>query len=193
MIRLSRPLTPTGAGPEGPSRPLRLRSCVTGRGGAGSALRGRRLRREDGLHQLRRKDAVGVDQRLEDDAGGGIRDRAIGQGLLRDRIEEVVRRAQDQADGAVQLGVLDELDLLGIDRQDDDLLQTFIEVGRAVGVVPSVVPSSVVPSAWAGGGGSSVPSTCMPWMSTLTLSVLMPLTIVGVSSAGFSVMTGKLL
>ena len=38
------------------------------------------------------------------------------------RIEEVVARAQDQRDVAVHLGELDDLGLLGVDRQGDDLL-----------------------------------------------------------------------
>ena len=73
-----------------------------------------------------RQDAVGVDEGLEDDAGR-LGERPAGRGSPRLRIDEVVRRAERRATGsaagsAIELGVPDDLGLLGGDRQDDDLL-----------------------------------------------------------------------
>ena len=45
-----------------------------------------------------------------------------GSALAGDRVDEVVERAQDQRDVAVHLGELDDFGLLGVDRQDHDLL-----------------------------------------------------------------------
>ena len=47
------------------------------------------------------------------------------------RIEEVLGRAQDQRDVAVELGELDDFGLLGVDREGDDLL---LAVERCAGL-----------------------------------------------------------
>ena len=56
---------------------------------------------------------------------------------------------------------------------------------------PGLALGSVVPVS-AGGGGSSVPTTCTPWSSALTLVPLTPATVVIVASSGLTVTTGKL-
>ena len=76
------------------------------------------------------------------------------------------------------------------DRQDDDLLLA-VEGGRWV-------RSGGGRRGGAAGvgrrcdGGSSVPMTCMPWSSSLTLVLLRPVTTVIELSAGLTVMTGNL-
>src|SRR6476661_7771088 len=120
-------LTTTGAGPGGPSRPSRLaRGGPAGSWPDGWLRPGARLGREHGLDQLRRQDAVGIDEGLEDHAGGLVRDRGDG---LATGVDEVVGRAEDERDRGVQLRELDELGLLGVDGQDDDLLLA-VEGGR---------------------------------------------------------------
>src|SRR5690349_20951188 len=118
----------TGAGPAGPSRPSRWS------GGAASAAPGwscRLLRREDRLDELGSEDTVAaVDEGLQDHAGRAGRD---GQDGLAVRVEEVLRRAQDQRDVALHLGELDDFSLLGRHREDHELLGVLGQLGVARG------------------------------------------------------------
>ena len=142
----------------------------------------------DRLDDLRRQDAVRVDEDLEGDAGRLGRDRR--EGRAGDRVDEVVGRAEGEGDGAVHLRELEDFGLLGGDRQDDDLL---LAVQGRVGLRrrwPRGVGCS--PSAGGAGGGSRVPMTCMPWSRSLTLVLLRPVTTVIELSVGLIVMTGNL-
>src|SRR6476619_5669819 len=80
------------------------------------------LGRQDGLDELRRQDTVPVDEGLEDHTGRRIRERRRVDRLAGRRIEEVLGRAKDQRDVAIELRELDHFRLLGVDREGDDLL-----------------------------------------------------------------------
>ena len=121
------------------------------------------------------QDAVVVDEGLEDDAGRGRDDGRV-QRLAGHRVAEVVRAAEHQGDAAVQLGELDDLGLLGVDREDDDLLLA-VEGRRGAGVRAWARPRRCCrcPRAAA---AAACPSTCMPWSRSLTLVLLRPETTV---------------
>ena len=148
------------------------------------------LFREDGLDELRHEDAVVVDEGLERDAGRGDRDDGVGgKEVARERVAEVVAGAKHQGDGAVELAELDDFRLLRGDREDDDLLLAVEDRLRAR--VRGWRSDPSVPVS-AGGGGSSVPTTCTPWSSALTLVPFTPATVVMVASSGLTVTIGKL-
>ena len=127
-------------------------------------------------------------RRLEDDAGGlGV---AGGSGAAGQRVDEVIRRAEDEADRAVELRELDDFRLLRADREDDDLL---LAVEGRVGLRRLAARGRLLATAVdVSGGGSSVPSTCIPWRMSLVLVLFRPLTTVIELSAGLIVMTGNL-
>src|SRR5436190_7877702 len=87
--------------------------------------------RGDGLDDLRRQDAVRVDQRLEDDPGRLRRDGR--QRLPGGRIDEISWRSQRERHVPIHLGEFEDLRLLPAHREDDDLLLTVQSSARSAG------------------------------------------------------------
>ena len=72
---------------------------------------------------------------------------------------------------AMRLAVADDLGLLGGDREDHDLLLLIEDGARGGGGHGLAFGAS---SGGGATGGSSVPSTCMPWRRSLTVAPLGP-------------------
>src|SRR5689334_17575791 len=101
--------------------PVALAGWMAAWDGRWSGSLGLRLRREDRLHQARDRHGEVLRQGEERDARGGIwrrKDHRAGR-----RVDlEVLARAEDEADRAVELAELDDLGLGRGHAQDHDLL-----------------------------------------------------------------------